>query len=662
MSSPAAERLLPAGTAGATGPGDGRRKPARLLSLDLLRGAIMVVMAWDHSVDVLADGKLPKDGGFQAWSGHLATYDGNGGLFLARFVSHFCAPGFFYTMGVGMVLFSMSRRDRGWSWGRIVRHFCVRASLLLLIGRLVDVPFYVGLLASLYEGRTVEHRGTTFTPADTAKAWYAAWIGIFEVMTGLAMVMAATSLLLPLLLRESWRGVNLCREPAREGEEGEGEGDGEGEGGEGGEDGGEEGVAQRRIGLWEGGPGQWYATVLGVALLALSNAVIVHYQAGNPEAAAGHTPPPSPPSPSPSSSSSSFSSGITADTWPRMGAHASDWGGVLLRFVHVPGYGLGHMGAIAYPLVPWISVTLFGVSAGAEFRAAPALAHERSRSLGALLLLLFLLLRCFGGAFGNLRGWPRGDGYAADGVSWAGVPLLIEFFNVCKYPPSPAYVSLTLGVDLLALWFFSRAQVLLLAAEAGAGGLAAKAAAAAAARQGGGDAEAPSPQQQQPGIRRSPGRSTDLRAMGRAANACHRADDHDDDGSSSSSSSDDGDGDGAGGDAWQRRRRRRRRAASGPSLLCCLRRAADCARASWKLCALRALLVFGRVPLFFYVLHFWVYAGVRLLMATCLGVDGVPLPAVLPLYLAALVLLFFACRRYGAFKSSTPPESLWRFL
>ena len=32
------------------------------------------------------------------------------------------------------------------------------------------------------------------------------------------------------------------------------------------------------------------------------------------------------------------------------------------------------------------------------------------------------------------------------------------------------------------------------------------------------------------------------------------------------------------------------------------------------------------------------------------------------LYLAALVLLFFACRRYGAFKSSTPPESLWRFL
>ena len=73
------------------------------------------------------------------------------------------------------------------------------------------------------------------------------------------------------------------------------------------------------------------------------------------------------------------------------------------------------------------------------------------------------------------------------------------------------------------------------------------------------------------------------------------------------------------------------------------------------------LLVFGRVPLFFYVLHFWVYAALRIVLGVC-GVDGVPISAVFPLYVAVLVLLFFACRRYGAFKQTTPPESLWRFL
>ena len=72
-----AEPLLPA-----TADPPPQRKPKaaaeRLLSLDLMRGAIMVVMAWDHSVDILSDGKLPRDNGFQAWSGHLATYDESG--------------------------------------------------------------------------------------------------------------------------------------------------------------------------------------------------------------------------------------------------------------------------------------------------------------------------------------------------------------------------------------------------------------------------------------------------------------------------------------------------------------------------------------------------------------------------------------------------------
>eukprot|EP00937_MAST-01D_sp_MAST-1D-sp2_P001871 g1871.t1 len=513
-------------------PAETRKSAERLLSLDLMRGWIMVVMAWDHSVDILADGKLPRDTGFQAWSGHLDTYDESGGLFLARFVSHFCAPGFFYTMGIGMVLFSQSRRRRGWGWGRILRHFGVRALLLFAFGRLVDVPFYIGLLVSLYEGRTVVHRGTTFTPPqDIPKAWDAAWIGVFEVMTGLGMVMAATSLLLPLVLRRAWHGADA---------------------------GGCSVALHRQLGspLW-GGKGAWLAIALGASLLALSNAVIVHYQAGDPEGRTLAHP----------------------DAWPRMGAPARDAADLLLRFALVPGYGIApRMGPVAYPLVPWCSLTLFGVAAGAEFRAAPARAHERSRTHGALLLALFLLLRGVGGSVGNLRGWPRGDGYGVDGA-WAGVPSLIEFFNVCKYPPSPAYCALTLGVDLLLLWFFWRAQHFL-----------------------------------EGGATDSPPAGAEKGAVASAV---------------------------AGG--------------------CECGRLAPRAACRWRALALRVLLTFGRVPLFFYVLHFWVYAAVRVVFGLC-GLDGVPLAAVFPLYAAVLALLFFACRRYGAFKQRTPPESLWRFL
>ena len=82
-------------------------------------GLIIMIMAWDHGKDVLWNnvyyGQTAVDAGFQAWSGHLATYEGRVDIFVARFISHFCAPGFFFTMGIGMSLFTASRRRRGLS-------------------------------------------------------------------------------------------------------------------------------------------------------------------------------------------------------------------------------------------------------------------------------------------------------------------------------------------------------------------------------------------------------------------------------------------------------------------------------------------------------------------------------------------------------------------
>ena len=68
----------------------------RLASLDRLRGLIMVVMAIDHvgfMVGRFHSGEMSA-GMWTRYSSPLA--------FLTRLVTHFCAPGFFFLMGVGI--------------------------------------------------------------------------------------------------------------------------------------------------------------------------------------------------------------------------------------------------------------------------------------------------------------------------------------------------------------------------------------------------------------------------------------------------------------------------------------------------------------------------------------------------------------------------------
>ena len=72
---------------------------ARLESVDLLRGLIMILMALDHTRDFFGiPGQNPTN---------LAT--ASAGLFLTRWVTHFCAPVFFLLTGTGAFL-SLRRR------------------------------------------------------------------------------------------------------------------------------------------------------------------------------------------------------------------------------------------------------------------------------------------------------------------------------------------------------------------------------------------------------------------------------------------------------------------------------------------------------------------------------------------------------------------------
>ncbi len=100
----------------------------RLLSIDALRGLIMVLMAVDHANYFVA--RMHPNGEF--WGIPLPRYD-SVLAFLTRFVTQPCAPGFFFLMGVGMFLFANSRRNQGWTETRILRHFIFRGVILVLL-------------------------------------------------------------------------------------------------------------------------------------------------------------------------------------------------------------------------------------------------------------------------------------------------------------------------------------------------------------------------------------------------------------------------------------------------------------------------------------------------------------------------------------------------
>lgn len=74
---------------------------ARLDSVDVLRGVVMILMALDHTRDYFGNAAAsPTD---------LAT--ATAGLFLTRWVTHFCAPVFFLLTGTGAYL-ALGRRSR----------------------------------------------------------------------------------------------------------------------------------------------------------------------------------------------------------------------------------------------------------------------------------------------------------------------------------------------------------------------------------------------------------------------------------------------------------------------------------------------------------------------------------------------------------------------
>ena len=73
---------------------------------------------------------------------------------------------------------------------------------------------------------------------------------------------------------------------------------------------------------------------------------------------------------------------------------------------------------------------------------------------------------------------------------------------------------------------------------------------------------------------------------------------------------------------------------------------------------LQPLAVFGQAPLFFYILHVFLYAG----LARWLTPNGTSTPAMYPYWILGLLILFPLCLWYSLFKRRQPANSILRFL
>jgi uncharacterized membrane protein len=109
----------------------------RLVSVDLLRGLVMVLMTLDHTRDFMCYAGFPPED-----MAHTS-----GALFFTRFVTHFCAPVFAFLAGTGSFLAT----SRGKSLQEVSRFFFTRG-LWLVILELTVIDFAWGFVPWVQAG------------------------------------------------------------------------------------------------------------------------------------------------------------------------------------------------------------------------------------------------------------------------------------------------------------------------------------------------------------------------------------------------------------------------------------------------------------------------------------------------------------------------------
>ncbi|MFT4979570.1 MAG: putative membrane protein, partial [Myxococcota bacterium] len=132
---------------------------SRLRHIDLARGLIIALMALDHARLFIA-----RDHPSEFWGVPLPIYGDHTVAFLTRLVTHLCAPGFCFLMGMSMALLA-ARSD--WSRVRLARHFAARGALLLVLQHLIENPAW--LLGTLSAQIPTEAYGVTARPGASSQ-------------------------------------------------------------------------------------------------------------------------------------------------------------------------------------------------------------------------------------------------------------------------------------------------------------------------------------------------------------------------------------------------------------------------------------------------------------------------------------------------------------
>jgi uncharacterized membrane protein len=124
--------------------------PLRLQFVDLTRGVIMMIMAWDH---VSGFWNQYHHGG-EGILGRAPAFI-NTQWFLLRFVSHICAPTFIFLAGTVLAISVSKRLARGDSQMQVTKHLIIRGVVLLFLEAAIVSPAfsnpwtYFGVLACI---------------------------------------------------------------------------------------------------------------------------------------------------------------------------------------------------------------------------------------------------------------------------------------------------------------------------------------------------------------------------------------------------------------------------------------------------------------------------------------------------------------------------------
>jgi uncharacterized membrane protein len=129
------------------------------------------------------------------------------------------------------------------------------------------------------------------------------------------------------------------------------------------------------------------------------------------------------------------------------------WFSDLIYFSNFSIYSLGkdHFFLIVYAFLPWLGVMMLGYCFGKLYRKTvdPLWRRKKLLLMGGSFVLLFIIIRL-------LKGY--GDPVAMSQQPRGSVFTVLSFLNVNKYPPSLAFLSMTIGTAMIVLALLENVQ------------------------------------------------------------------------------------------------------------------------------------------------------------------------------------------------------------